>query len=71
MVRHFRRRTIMLCATSTAGITTLGMSLLPPIAVLLVLAACLGFIYGPVAPIANFVMQTRSPSTCAAVWSAS
>lgn len=61
MVRHFRRRTIMLCATSTAGITTLGMSLLPPIAVLLVLAACLGFIYGPVAPIANFVMQTRSP----------
>lgn len=61
MVRHFQRRTIMLCATFTAGITTLGMSLLPPIAVLLVLAACLGFIYGPVAPIANFVMQTRSP----------
>lgn len=61
MVRHVQRRTIMLCATFTAGITTLGMSLLPPIAVLLVLGACLGFIYGPVAPIANYVMQTRSP----------
>lgn len=61
MVRYVQRRTIMLCATFTAGITTLGMSLLPPIAVLLVLGACLGFIYGPVAPIANYVMQTRSP----------
>ncbi|MUM16548.1 MFS transporter [Mycobacterium sp. CBMA271] len=61
MVRHVKRRTIMLCATFTAGATTLGMSLLPPIAILLVLCACLGFIYGPVAPIANYVMQTRSP----------
>lgn len=61
LVRIFKRRTVMLIAVFTAGTSTLAMATLPPIAVLLMLCAFLGFVYGPVQPIANYVMQTRSP----------
>src|SRR5262249_50060000 len=40
---------------------TAVISLLPPLAVILLLCALIGLVYGPIAPIYNFVMQTKSP----------
>ena len=34
---------------------------LPPLPLILVLCAVVGFVYGPIAPIYNYVMQTRAP----------
>jgi MFS family permease len=34
---------------------------LPPLPVILVLCAVVGLVYGPIAPIYNYVMQTRAP----------
>jgi H+ antiporter protein len=61
LVRGLSRRTILLIATLTLGISTAVISLLPPLAVILLLCALIGFVYGPIAPIYNFVMQTKSP----------
>jgi MFS family permease len=35
---------------------------LPPLPVILALSAVVGFVYGPMAPIYNYVMQTRAPA---------
>jgi MFS family permease len=45
----------------TLGVCTALISMLPPLAVILVLCALIGLVYGPIAPIYNYVMQTRSP----------
>ncbi|TSD46311.1 MFS transporter [Rhodococcus sp. KBS0724] len=55
------RRLIMICAVGVLGVAMLAMSLLPPLWVILVLAGLQGLVYGPVGPIANYAMQTRSP----------
>jgi MFS family permease len=61
VVRRLSRRTTLLAATLTLGVCTALISMLPPLAVILVLCALIGLVYGPIAPIYNYVMQTRSP----------
>jgi H+ antiporter protein len=61
LVRHLSRRAILLIATLTLGVSAALISLLPPLAVILVLCALVGLVYGPIAPIYNYVMQTKSP----------
>jgi H+ antiporter protein len=61
LVRRISRRVILLIATLTLGVCTAGFSLLPPLAVILLLCALVGLVYGPIAPIYNYVMQTMSP----------
>jgi H+ antiporter protein len=61
LVRRISRRVILLIATLTLGVCTAGFSLLPPLAVILLLCALVGLVYGPIAPIYNYVMQTLSP----------
>ena len=58
---YLRRRNLMLVAVTGLGLSMIGMAFLPPLWVLLGLAAVIGLVYGPVGPIANWAMQTRSP----------
>jgi H+ antiporter protein len=59
--KYSRRRTIMLTAVLTLGVAMTIIAFLPPLPVILVLCAVVGFVYGPIAPIYNYVMQTRAP----------
>ncbi|MGW0042583.1 MFS transporter [Rhodococcus sp. NPDC003348] len=61
LAARVRRRTLMLVAVTALGLCMVGMAFLPPLWVTLVLAAAIGLVYGPVGPIANYAMQTRSP----------
>ena len=61
LVRQMSRRAILLIATLTLGVCTAAISVLPPLAVILLLCALVGLVYGPIAPIYNYVMQTKSP----------
>lgn len=61
LVQRVSRRAILLTATLTLGAATLAISLLPPLPVILLLCGLVGLVYGPIAPIYNYVMQTRSP----------
>ena len=61
MSKYSRRRTIMLTAVLTLGVAMTIIAFLPPLPVILVLCAVVGFVYGPIAPIYNYVMQTRAP----------
>jgi H+ antiporter protein len=61
LVRGLTRRSIVLIATLTLGVSTAVIALLPPLAVILLLCALIGFVYGPIAPIYNYVMQTKAP----------
>ncbi|AFM18584.1 H+ Antiporter protein [Mycolicibacterium chubuense NBB4] len=58
---YLRRRTVMLTAVVTLGVAMTVIAFLPPLPVILVLCAVVGFVYGPIAPIYNYVMQTRAP----------
>ncbi|MEW5808501.1 MAG: MFS transporter [Actinomycetota bacterium] len=59
--RVTRRRTVMVTAVLTLGVAMTIIAFLPPLPLILVLCAVVGFVYGPIAPIYNFVMQTRAP----------
>jgi H+ antiporter protein len=59
--RFLKRRTTMLIAVITLGVAMTIVAFLPPLPVILVLCAVVGFVYGPIAPIYNYVMQTRAP----------
>jgi H+ antiporter protein len=59
--KYSRRRTIMLTAVLTLGMAMTIIAFLPPLPLILVLCAIVGFVYGPIAPIYNYVMQTRAP----------
>lgn len=59
--RSTNRRTVMLTAVITLGVAMTVIAFLPPLPVILVLAAAVGLVYGPIAPIYNYVMQTRAP----------
>ena len=56
-----RRRTTVLTAVLTFGAASLIISLLPPLPMILILCAVVGLVYGPIGPIYNSVMQTRTP----------
>src|SRR6201990_1154667 len=59
--KYAGRRTVMLTAVLTLGVAMTIIAFLPPLPVLLVLCAVVGFVYGPIAPIYNYVMQTSAP----------
>jgi MFS family permease len=61
MATYVKRRTVMLTAVLTLGAAMTVIAFLPPLPVILVLCAIVGFVYGPIAPIYNYVMQTRAP----------
>jgi H+ antiporter protein len=60
--KYVKRRTIMLIAVLTLGVAMTIIAFLPPLPVILALSAVVGFVYGPMAPIYNYVMQTRAPA---------
>jgi len=59
--QHMSRRAVMLTAVLTLGVVMTIIAFLPPLPVILILCAILGLVYGPIAPIYNYVMQTRAP----------
>jgi H+ antiporter protein len=59
--KYSSRRAIMLTAVLTLGVAMTVIAFLPPLPVILVLCAIVGLVYGPIAPIYNYVMQTRAP----------
>jgi len=59
--KYSRRRTVMLTAVLTLGVAMTIIAFLPPLPVILVLCAVVGLVYGPIAPIYNYVMQTNAP----------
>ncbi|MBS1690665.1 MAG: MFS transporter [Actinobacteria bacterium] len=59
--KYMSRRAVMLTAVLTLGVVMTVIAFLPPLPVILVLCAILGLVYGPIAPIYNYVMQTRAP----------
>ncbi len=54
-------RTTVLTAVLTFGLAVLVIAFLPPLPVILSSAALVGLVYGPIGPIYNSVMQTRTP----------
>ncbi len=62
MSKYSRRRTVMLTAVLTLGVAMTIIAFLPPLPLILVLCVIVGFVYGPIAPIYNYVMQTRAPA---------
>jgi H+ antiporter protein len=61
LIRRMSRRRILLTATLTLGVCTALISTLPPLPVILLLCGLIGLVYGPIAPIYNYVMQSKSP----------
>lgn len=59
--KYTSRRAVMLTAVLTLGVVMTIIAFLPPLPVILILCAILGLVYGPIAPIYNYVMQTRAP----------
>ncbi|MCW2511922.1 MAG: Drug antiporter protein [Mycobacterium sp.] len=59
---YANRRTIMLTAVLVLGVSMTIIAFLPPLPMILVLCAIVGLVYGPMAPIYNYVMQTRAPA---------
>ena len=59
--RVARRRTTVLTAVATFGTAATVIAFLPPLPVILVLSLVVGMMYGPIGPITNSVMQTRTP----------
>jgi H+ antiporter protein len=62
LAKRISRRTTLLAATLTFGAASAGIAFLPPLPVILALCALTGLVYGPIAPIYNYVMQTRAPA---------
>jgi H+ antiporter protein len=59
--KYMSRRATMLTAVMTLGVAMTVIAFLPPLPLILVLCAVVGLVYGPIAPIYNYVMQTRAP----------
>lgn len=59
--KYSSKRAIMLTAVLTLGVAMTIIAFLPPLPMILALCAVVGFVYGPIAPIYNYVMQTRAP----------
>lgn len=56
------KRATMLTAVTTLGVAMTVIAFLPPLPMILALCAVVGLVYGPIAPIYNYVMQTRAPA---------
>src|SRR3954466_1786324 len=59
--KYSSKRVVMLTAVLTLGVAMTIIAFLPPLPVILMLCAVVGLVYGPIAPIYNYVMQTRAP----------
>jgi MFS family permease len=59
--KYASKRAVMLTAVLTLGVAMTIIAFLPPLPLILVLCAVVGLVYGPIAPIYNYVMQTRAP----------
>lgn len=59
--KYLSRRATMLTAVVTLGVAMTVIAFLPPLPLILALCALVGLVYGPIAPIYNYVMQTRAP----------
>ena len=59
--KYMKKRTTMLIAVLTLGVAMTVIAFLPPLPLILGLCVVVGFVYGPIAPIYNYVMQTRAP----------
>lgn len=55
------RRATTLTAVLTLGVAMTVIAFLPPLPLILALCAVVGLVYGPIAPIYNYVMQTKAP----------
>ncbi|KDF01110.1 MFS transporter [Mycolicibacterium aromaticivorans JS19b1 = JCM 16368] len=55
------KRATVLTAVLTFGIAVAVIAFLPPLPVILSLAALVGLVYGPIGPIYNSIVQTRTP----------
>ena len=60
--KYMRKRTTMLVAVLTLGVAMTVIAFLPPLPLILGLCVIVGLVYGPIAPIYNYVMQTRAPA---------
>ncbi len=60
--RFASRRATVLTAVLTYGAASVAIAFLPPLPVILALVAVVGLVYGPIGPIYNSVMQTRTPA---------
>jgi len=58
---YMKKRTTMLVAVLTLGVAMTVIAFLPPLPLILGLCVVVGLVYGPIAPIYNYVMQTRAP----------
>jgi MFS family permease len=58
---RLRRRTMFLLAIVGTAALLLGLATLPDYGVMVVLSVGIGLLYGPVNPLLNYAMQTRSP----------
>ena len=56
-----RRSAVFRGALLLGAVGVLGMALLPPFPALVALAFATGLVYGPIGPLVNLAMQTRSP----------
>ena len=56
------KRAVVLTAVLTYGAAAVAIAFLPPLPVILALVAVVGLVYGPIGPIYNSVMQTRTPA---------
>ncbi len=59
--KHMKKRITMLVAVLTLGVAMTVIAFLPPLPLILALCMIVGLVYGPIAPIYNYVMQTRAP----------
>ncbi|MCT7656911.1 MFS transporter [Mycobacterium deserti] len=59
--KRMSRRATMVTALLTLGVAMTVIAFLPPLPLILALSAVVGLVYGPMAPIYNYVMQTRAP----------
>ncbi|MFC0005183.1 MFS transporter [Micromonospora siamensis] len=59
--RLIRRRTLLAVALVATGGALLGLAFLPPYPAMIACAALVGIAYGPVGPLSNYAMQTRTP----------
>ena len=59
--KYSSKRVVMLTAVLTLGVAMTIIAFLPPLPLILVLCGVVGLVYGPIAPIYNYVMQTRAP----------
>src|SRR3954453_3084682 len=59
--KYSSKRAVMLTAVLTLGVAMAGIAFLPPLPIILVLSPVVGFVHAPIAPIYNYVIQTRAP----------